>query len=79
MDTHETAPQGGGLPGALKILAMLMVVAMASIAAGVVLEIVPVPSATDAAVKIAALGGIAAATAVVLWALGRGNGKPERM
>ena len=71
MDTQENADVGGGLPGALRVVAILLVLAFAILAGLTVLDVVPIAAAIDMATKMALLAGIASVAAAVLWLLMR--------
>lgn len=58
-----------GLPGTLKLIATLMVLALAALAGLLVLDVIPRETFRDMAGKLLALAGIAAVAALAIWAM----------
>lgn len=58
-----------GLPGTLKLIATLMVLALAALASLLVLDVIPRETFRDMAGKLLALAGIAVVAALAIWAM----------
>ena len=69
--TSHTQLHGSGISGTLRLIAMALIIAFAVIAAGILLEVISMTALAAVSAKLIALGGIALATSVVIWALTR--------
>ena len=71
MVSNEQIQQGSGLGGMLRLVAMLLVLALAGLGVGVVLDVITLADAGDLAIKLAALAGIAGLASAAIWVLTR--------
>ena len=69
--TSHTQLHGSGISGTVRLIAIVLSIAFAMIAAGVVLDVIPLTALGALSVKVAALGSIVLVTSVVIWALVR--------
>jgi hypothetical protein len=67
MTPDDTPP--AGLPGTIKLIAILFVLVLAILAVLMVLDVLPRSIFSDTAGKLIALAGIAAVTSVAIWAI----------
>ena len=71
MVSNEQIQQGSGLGGMLRLVAMLLVLALAGLGVGVVLDVITLADAGDLAIKLAALAGIAGLASAAISVLTR--------
>ena len=63
----------GGLPGTLRLLAIVAVLMLAGMGVLVVLDVVPLAAMSELSIKVGLLAAIAALSSVIIWVLMRIN------
>ena len=70
-DISGTNPIGSGLGGTLRLLAIALVLATASLGTLVVFEVIDLPTFGETSIKLAGLAAITAASTAAVWLLMR--------